>query len=521
LTYSIKKCQKVEPAQPVNFCLVAKASLAFNSLIMKRDHMTTSTQLRLREWKKPDAFFELCGWRPEAGLLFVSNSEAKPQVMQFSPPIFSKSKDKSAPVFPHTLPVEIAEVRLVPPPCRANQAEADALRVEAKKNVKSRRALFNTLASEPTWEMVRLHNDDEILIPESGDDAPLLDLLKQFKNEKRQEYEARKRELEDLLTLIENNLPTAGYARYYANQVTGDFAVDKFLLKQEQLQLKFGSMHRFLEWTIDDARRCDHIRDPYLHAKWAKKNYLNLQQMAEERQQMSIWAGFTNSENLSSNCMSGNSLTFLNFNLIQSPAALEIAATIRFRVTFADGQRIWLTDYHNRQPQNASEREEFSQKIGQPVLTAADEAKLKIKEFKSQMERQTRKDIFERGKPQERLARSLLQMFLQGRSYREVKVRGGKSDLLVFSKDGKFLYETKIWRGIAYFKQGIREIEEYLKGEGDDSELKASFYIIFDATKSHHATKYLKREISTKAVLGKSVNIFVVNVWLPQPSKKR
>jgi hypothetical protein len=83
----------------------------------------------------------------------------------------------------------------------------------------------------------------------------------------------------------------------------------------------------------------------------------------------------------------------------------------------------------------------------QPVHLARSE----VLNFKSLVERQTYKDILVDGKPQEAIARSNLQHFLVGRSYRETPVRGGRADLLVFSSQGRFLYETKIWRGKTYF----------------------------------------------------------------------
>ncbi len=153
-------------------------------------------------------------------------------------------------------------------------------------------------------------------------------------------------------------------------------------------------------------------------------------------------------------------------------------------------------------------------------IDSVDEAKLEIQRFKLFMERQAFKDVFVDGNPQENIARALLQAFLPSRSYREVKVRGGQSDLLLFSKNGKFLYETKIWRGAEYYAQGLRELEEYVIGEGDDPELRAIFYVIFDPTKSANAQSHIGGVMAVAKVADREINIVVVSLVPPQPSKK-
>lgn len=150
-----------------------------------------------------------------------------------------------------------------------------------------------------------------------------------------------------------------------------------------------------------------------------------------------------------------------------------------------------------------------------------EDARLEMRGFKSFVERQVHKDILVAGKPQENIARALLQAFLRSRSYREVPVRGGQTDLLLFAKRGRFLYETKIWRGPTYHKQGLRELGEYIIGESDDQELLGIFYVVFDSTKSRRAQTYLGNAFSTEAVCGRSADVVVINLLPPEPSKKR
>ncbi|MGL4498981.1 MAG: hypothetical protein ACRC2M_21795, partial [Planktothrix sp.] len=154
----------------------------------------------------------------------------------------------------------------------------------------------------------------------------------------------------------------------------------------------------------------------------------------------------------------------------------------------------------------------FQQTETDPLETA----KKELIAFRKEVERQTWKDIWVQGKPQENIARALLQMFLKSRSYREVPVRGGKTDILSFQKGGTLLYEAKIWRGKEYHERGLREIEEYIKGEED--ELLAVFYVVFDPTKSNCSKSFLKDDFTIERA--GNYNIYTITICLapPQPS---
>lgn len=149
------------------------------------------------------------------------------------------------------------------------------------------------------------------------------------------------------------------------------------------------------------------------------------------------------------------------------------------------------------------------------------EASNEILDFKSLVERQTYKDIFSKGKPKENIARGFLQHHLSSRSYREIPVKGGQSDLLIFNKKGRFLYETKIWRGQKNFRQGLKEIEEYILGEDNDNKLTAIFYIVFDPTVTSAARKFLKSDLSFYTIANRTIRIVVININPPRPSKKQ
>lgn len=146
-------------------------------------------------------------------------------------------------------------------------------------------------------------------------------------------------------------------------------------------------------------------------------------------------------------------------------------------------------------------------------------AKRELIEFRNYVERQAYKDIFINDKPQENIARSLLQAFLTNRSYREVDVRGGQTDILSFQKNGRLLYETKIWRGEKYHAQGLREIEEYIQGEGDDGELIAIFYVVFDPTKTCCSRVHLGSACAIEKAGAYDVYTITICLAPPQPSK--
>mgnify|MGYP000848871454 CR=1 FL=1 len=184
-----------------------------------------------------------------------------------------------------------------------------------------------------------------------------------------------------------------------------------------------------------------------------------------------------------------------------TPVDVQIVCTWKPFYLFFKGMSETILSYFTRQP--------------------IDHALSETLEFKSLVERQMYKDIFVRGRAQENIARALLQTFLIRRSYREVPVRGGQSDLLIFDGQGRFLYETKIWKGREYFSQGLREINEYIIGEDSDGQLAGVFYILFDPTKSVAARRYRGSDISTEIIGKRTIHVIIINISPPKPSKKK
>ena len=139
------------------------------------------------------------------------------------------------------------------------------------------------------------------------------------------------------------------------------------------------------------------------------------------------------------------------------------------------------------------------------VYDPRQECKRIVQGFKTFIERQAWRDLYVGGAPQENIARALLQAYLIPRNDREIFVKGGRSDILMFERDRRCIFEMKIWRGQSYFNTGLSEIEQYIEGEGDDGRLRCAFYIILDPTMTDRAVGYVAqatcRHVSRKRTL--------------------
>jgi tetratricopeptide (TPR) repeat protein len=145
-----------------------------------------------------------------------------------------------------------------------------------------------------------------------------------------------------------------------------------------------------------------------------------------------------------------------------------------------------------------------------------------LHEFRAFIERQAHCDLFVSGKPQENIARALLQASMNARSYREVPVRGGRSDILLFEcSDQRILIEAKIWRGASYHEQGKLELAEYILGENDDGHLLGAFYVVFDPTESARSVEHEGAPVTIKEVGNIKLETVLVRVKPQQPSRMR
>jgi hypothetical protein len=347
--------------------------------------MTNSAKLRFHAWHKREEVFALHGWRAHEGLAFVEDLKGQQLVFRFMPLTDSGTVERwHPPPLPEVLPTKIEEIRLVPPPCRANEAEAELLMKESvTKEARVSGLLPVHGLPPPAWELARLRYDPEILTPQSEDDGPMTIRLDEFKKEMQPEFEARTQEVATLIELLDNGHSIIGFARYYALLASDDRATCRFLLNQERLSLPYDFTHGCLKWTLDDARRRPRLRNPIFRARWAKQNNWDFHQMAAELKELLNWLGLpVSSPHTLSPEMSlllGRPLP--DYRSAQFTESLSdfgagswdeilVGASARYRVTFANGQRAWIPNFRDRAPQDQSERQEFIQ--GQGPDTGAD-----------------------------------------------------------------------------------------------------------------------------------------------------
>jgi hypothetical protein len=325
--------------------------------------MNFQTRLCLRKWRSLESVFNLQRWDAVLGLAFVESANLGQQVLQLSPA--KNLVEESGPIFPNSLPVEIVEVRLVPPPCRVNGADADELRrFRAQPNLACQ-------GQADSWELRRLQYDDEILTPEHDDDGLMEKLLVEFKNEKHREYEERKSELKDLLTLLDYPVPLLITKWPYYRNLAGvqDRGAARFLVKQEQSRLEVSFPRGCLEWTLDQARREAEFRNTYLWEKWSRNVGVPLEKIADQRKQFLKYIGFYE-----------RPIPDYLRPQIQPPTRWvgglraehlldwPIPASVHYYVSFATGRQIWLQEYSSR-PQPTRERAEITSAKTQSIDT--------------------------------------------------------------------------------------------------------------------------------------------------------
>jgi hypothetical protein len=316
--------------------------------------MMTDTTIQFREWNQPEVKLQVCGWNPK-GLLFVLEPDGVQRVFRLLPMMSD---------FPDVAPVEITEVRLLPPPCAANECDAEKLRM-TKDGVP-----YNC----PRWELFRLRYDSEVLVPFETDLRALSAALEEFCQARQKEYTERKQELAELQRLADRGHSLVGHARYYADE-----ADMPFLFNQERIKLEMDFPRGCLHWTIDEARRRPSIRNRILYVRWEKTQNVTLQALANQR------ARFLNT--LPPDAVPKD--TFLQIfrpnplleimghpkrydpmqDIFESSATfgfdwsnenkLDLCAQVRFTVKFANGKLAWLQSCDARPPQNAAERAEF------------------------------------------------------------------------------------------------------------------------------------------------------------------
>lgn len=141
-----------------------------------------------------------------------------------------------------------------------------------------------------------------------------------------------------------------------------------------------------------------------------------------------------------------------------------------------------------------------------------------LREFRVYAERDLAQDLVKDVVDEARL-RAFLQTFLAGRgerSFREVPSGRGKTDILLISPDGEEIIEVKIWRGEEYFREGLEELEEYLRTQN----LRKGYYVILDCSLENDFVNQRGHEW-VEEVRGKRIHVIIITVRSVPPSKIR
>lgn len=138
-----------------------------------------------------------------------------------------------------------------------------------------------------------------------------------------------------------------------------------------------------------------------------------------------------------------------------------------------------------------------------------------IDEFCQYAERQLAQELW-KSRNDEGVLRSHLQTYLEarhGRTIKELVTGRGRTDIVLLDGDAHEVIETKVWRGQAYYEQGIRELAEYLRTE----RLETAYYVIL----STGGNKLLEENGSAwlEDVDGRTIHVRFVCVSTETPSK--
>ncbi|HUF54656.1 MAG TPA: hypothetical protein VMR52_12910 [Dehalococcoidia bacterium] len=134
-----------------------------------------------------------------------------------------------------------------------------------------------------------------------------------------------------------------------------------------------------------------------------------------------------------------------------------------------------------------------------------------LRRFKDFAEHQLVSDLTKQ--QTEEVCRSHLQTAIHGlgRTYREVPLGAGRSDILIFLPDSREVVEAKLWKGRQYHEDGLAELTNYLKSE----RLARGYYVVFEFYKLDPLTP----EEEAASCEGIDVHVLYVHLPLTPPSK--
>lgn len=109
--------------------------------------------------------------------------------------------------------------------------------------------------------------------------------------------------------------------------------------------------------------------------------------------------------------------------------------------------------------------------------------------------------------------RSHLQTALHsiGRTYREVPIGAGRSDIIVLLPESEEVIEAKVWKGQQYHDDGLLELAQYVRTEG----LTRGYYVVFEFFRVEPLTPNRDSLINSDV----EIDVLFVHIPLTAPSK--
>lgn len=117
--------------------------------------------------------------------------------------------------------------------------------------------------------------------------------------------------------------------------------------------------------------------------------------------------------------------------------------------------------------------------------------------------------------PQEATGQYMLMAYLDsvlrqigGVVYTEVPSGDGRLDLIVVFQEQRYIIETKIWHGAAYFDRGLEQMQQYLTSEG----VKEGYYVLFHARPNIYGQLDQQALEYTQTIAQTNIHIYLVRL---------
>jgi hypothetical protein len=334
---------KQKEQMPVNDKGSSPNSIIADDAVTFRDSNGSQTNWTFLRWKNRDE-------NPACDEFFVRDSEGRFLVVKAELPLLPDGH-WTEPPFPETAPCRIEPFRLIPPPCRATKAEAEALAKFAYAEESrgcvgfaDKQARFMAMSMEQSsitsvtgpelWELIY----GQALWPGPRDEAPLQAALGAALSQLRQEYESRLREVEQI---TEADVQRCIYGKNSDQRVTKEQVAKVIQDERRAIEIKFtdpktedfgGCLHTTLaDVKLDNALG---LRDECLHQQWAKKHHFNLRAMGRERIEFLKWLRrrYVNSK---------DSDGYFHYGL-HSGQELAVLASVHYVMHFITGERVYV-----------------------------------------------------------------------------------------------------------------------------------------------------------------------------------